>query len=192
MKKILLAAIFCAIFLVSDGISQNCGRGQLRVKFAFDKTANPPTEVKYQLYFVLPKNKAKVRDKEMFDFAARFYYGKPEKYPGYFWKKYDEQDFFLRVPKAKAEKYIKNYKTGDYQKLAAKFEEDFIKQLSGQSQYGEIVFKTFELEDMPLLMKAEADGFKTVYLLSNFWGGCFSSGTVHMKSLKPITKNNKP
>ena len=182
MKKILLAAIFCVFFAVSNGFSQDCGQGRFTLKIAFDKPVYPPLEVNYQLYFVYPKNKREVSNEELSNHAAIFYYGKKEKYPGYFWKFYRGDEKTLQISKLKAEKYIKNYKPSDYKELAAKFEDKFIKQLSGQSEFGKIVFQTYEVEDTPLLLKIEKNGYKAVYLFSNFWGGCNSKVTVQMKA----------
>ena len=182
MKKILLVAIFCAFFLVSSEFSQDCSEGQFTLKMAFDKPTSPPQEVNYQLYFVYPKNKRKVSNEELWDYGAMFYYGKKQKYPAFFWKMYQGDKATLRVSKEKAEKYIKDYKPADYKELASNFEERFIKQLSGQSEYGIIVFYTYEIEDTPLLLKIYKRGYKTVYLFSNFWGGCDNEITVQMKA----------
>lgn len=184
MKKILLAVIFCACLLVSNGFSQDCGQGRFTLKMNFEKQTYPPQEVNYQLYFVYPKNKREVSMEELWDHASKFYYGKSDKDAGFFWKMYNGDKKTLQVSKEKAEEYIKNYKLLDYKELAGNFDEKFIKQLIGQSDFGKIVFLTFEVEDMPLLLKIEKTGYETVYLFSNFWGGCKSQVTVEMKPLK--------
>lgn len=183
MKNILLAAIFCAIFLVSSGFSQDCGQGRFTLKMVFDKPTYPPQEVNYRLYFVYPKNKREVSNEELWQHAAMFYYGKKEKYPGFFWKMYRGDKDTLRISKQKAEEYIKDYNPADYKELASKYEGKFIQQLSGQSEFGKIVFQTYEIEDTPLLLKIEKKGYKTIYLFSNFWGGCDSEVTIQMKEI---------
>lgn len=183
MKKILLAAIFCATCLASVGSSQDCGQGQFTLKMNFDNPTYPPQEVNYQLYFVYPKNKRTVTNEELWDYAAMFYYGKKQKYPAFFWKMYRGDKAVLRVSKEKAEKHIKDYKPTDYKELGSNFEEKFIKQLSGQSEFGKIVFHTYEIENTPLLLKIYKKGYKTVYLFSNFWGGCDNEITIQMKEL---------
>lgn len=191
MKKILLAAIFCACILVSGGFSQDCGQGRFTLEITFEKQTYPPQEVNYQLYFVYPKNKRTVTNEELWDYGAMFYYGKKQKYPAFFWKMYQGDRATLRVSKEKAEKYIKAYNLSDYKELASNFEERFIKQLSGQSEFGKIVFHTYEIEDTPLLLKIEKTGYKSVYLFSNFWGGCDSEVTIEMKPIKKSQTNGK-
>jgi hypothetical protein len=192
MKSILLATIFCTIFFILNGFAQQCGQGRFRVNLDFGKPTYPPQEVNYQLYFVYPKNEQRVSIEKLWSHASKFYYGKKDNDAGSFWKQFNgDEHILLRVSSLKAEKYIKNYDPKDYEKRASKFEDEIIKQLSGQSVHSTIEFLTLELDDTPFLLKIEKQGYQTVYLFANFWGGCHQSGTVEMQPILPTPMKSK-
>lgn len=89
----------------------------------------------------------------------------------------------------KAEKYLKHYKLEDFEILYnAVYKEDHSKQLKGEFRFGELTLKTGEMDITPFLMKISAEGFETLYFLSDFLGGCHNSGNKHLILMKAISR----
>src|SRR5688500_6083056 len=113
MKKLLFLTSCAILFFVSSGFAQECGGSINKIQISYDTTENPPENAEYQLFYVLPKNKSNLENKEIIAFASEFYYGTDKSNYGFFWKP-SRNKKFLQVEKSKAEEYIGNYKIEDY------------------------------------------------------------------------------
>ena len=175
------------IFSISTVQAQYCGGSYLNLELKFEKNVKIPETVSYELFYVLPKLKKAngIWDEKTIEFVSKFYYGNSKKAKYHFWKFSESKYEFLKVSAKKAEKYLETYKLEDFEVVyKAVYRDDHSKQLKGEFRFNSLKLETSEMDITPFLMKISAEGFETLYFLSNFLGGCHDSGNKHLILMK--------
>ena len=189
--KSFIFLILLTVITVSTANAQYCGGSYLNIELKFEKTIKVPEKVDYELFYVLPKlkNANEIWDEKTIEFVSKFYYGNSKKEKYQFWNLSESKYDFLKVPAEKAEKYLKHYKLEDFEVIYKEiYRDDHSKQLKGEFRFGRLTFKTSEMDITPFLLKISAEGFETLYFLSNFLGGCHNSGNKHLILMKAISR----
>lgn len=188
MKKFFFATILTVFLFSANSFAQACGGSTLYLEMVNSENLKTIEKVNYQLFYVYPKTEKRPETEEIVETASQFYYGKSGENRGYFYKIYGGK--FLEVEAAKAINYIENYNAEDYKSAFNAWKQHHEKQLIGKTEYGKIHFRASEMDDTPFLLKIESDGFESVYLFSNFLGGCYHDATVKIK-MKPKESERK-
>lgn len=178
-------------FTFSTAKAQYCGGSYLNLELKFAENVKPPEKVNYELFYVLPKLKSvyEVGDQKTIEFVSKFYYGDSKKEKYQFWQLHHSDYNFLKVSPKTAGNYIKNYKLEDFEVVyKAFYQERHYKQLKGEFSFNRLTLETGETDNTPFLMKISAEGFETLYFLSDFLGGCHRSGNRHPILMKAISK----
>ena len=181
--KSFLFLILLTIFTISTANAQSCGGSYLNLELKFEKNVKPPEKANYELFYVLPKlkNANEIWDEKTIELVSKFYYGDTKKEKYHFWNLSESKYEFLKVSPEKANQYLKNYKLEDFEVVyKAVYREDHSKQLKGEFRFNQLSLLTGEMDITPFLMKISAQGFETLYFLSNFLGGCHDSGNKHL------------
>lgn len=171
-------AVLLMLIVLTPAFGQVCGGSRRKVTLQYDEGVKQPEVVEYKLFYLMPKSDKEVGDEAQATFVSEFIYDDPNRRTGRFWRTYRRDTEFLKAPEKKAEDYINAYRHEDFKFI---YESEYAKaygdahtaQLTGSFVKGEHYFDTQELDDTPFLMRVRADGFKTLYFISNFLGGCF-------------------
>lgn len=185
--------ILLTVFTFSTAKAQVCGGSYLNLELKFEENVKTPEKVNYELFYVLPKlkNASEIWDEKTIEFVSKFYYGDSKKEKYQFWKLSESKYKFLIVSPEKAENYLKNYKLEDFEVVyKSVYKEDHNKQLKGEFRFNQLSLLTGEMDITPFLMKISAEGFETLYFLSNFLGGCHNSGNKHLVVMKESDSNS--
>lgn len=167
---ICLIAIAALTALASRTNAQYCGGSIRTIRLDYPERTVPARSVNYQLFYLMPKNKADNGWQKHEEMIAEFLYGSPKKFVS--WQRTGDTTF-LEVPKDRAERYINSYNIEDFKYL---YEDAWHKweteQMVGKFDDGKLRLQTGETNNTTFIMRVAAKGFETQYLLGDFMGGC--------------------
>lgn len=193
-KQIVFAGLASLLTLIvlTPAFGQYCGSSRRRVVLRYDTGVKQPESVEFRLFYLMPKGEKKAGYEEQAAFISEFLYGDPKRGAGRFWHTYRGDTEFLKAPEKKANDYVSAYRHEDfkfiYESAYAKiYGDEHAAELSGSFVKGEHYFRTNEMDDTTFIMRVRADGFKTLYFVSNFLGGCYGSGEYQAIRMEAVS-----
>ncbi|CAN5350457.1 hypothetical protein BH10ACI2_BH10ACI2_11700 [soil metagenome] len=165
MRRFFLAILIVVTFSNILVEAQVCGGGARQYEI-FVKNGFSATNLRYELFTVMPKGSKDDDYEATAEYLSRTFFPNKEKVLSRFWIHEP-----LTVRPDVAEKFLKGYDADNFRKVV---DTDHLRgnKFSGIVSHSEITFATRELFDSPMLLKIVADNYNPVYLIGDHFGGC--------------------